>query len=316
MIKHEIMLMGIGSQGRKAVRAADIHHMERVDKVSVYCKAEDIDTTVDGICIHIPFRYEIGAWMPEYPVKLWLADETNAAFMNDILAECKLLVIMAGLGGEENIVAKEIMKYCGRQFRDIVLYFLGTLPFKAETGYVENYLAGKMMDFLRKDFTYTVVENQVLLSCYENYDSAYEMSYLFLVQILEGVLSMLVPDDKNESISSEELRQYLCKGLIYYMEFDVDTRAVEIPDLKNPILPYDFVEHTGKVQIGMEMDYHYMLPLQELCDGMKKQIGFMTWTYNHKALTDSYSFRVRVMGRGMEGKRKIRIRSINVYPVF
>lgn len=276
MEREKILLMGVGMQGQKTVKAVRALGNTNIRKVFVDKQMPEGNLVINGTFVQIPFYLELGSWEPAYPVKAWLSDEKNMHLLENMFQGVKLLVVVCGIGGEQTFVAKELMEYCKKNHSEVEIYFVGSIPFRKQTDYVTNYISRIMIDFLKRiKVAYSVVENECLFHYYEEFQAAYEVSHLYLAQIIDGVLFMTSSKKRSDGNEQVKLPGDFWKRPVYYMEFDVDSRNPEVPLLENPLLPMDFVKDTGVAEIYLRsrLEQQQVNVLLELHDLIERQIG-------------------------------------------
>ena len=317
--REKIVLMGIGGQGKKVISA--VNNMFDADISKIYVDNQLLKDSMkrDEMFLYIPFHLELAAWEPEYPVRWWLHEEKNAEMIKNLLKDVNLLVVALGIGGEQTLVAKELIAFCRKNFKTMEIYVVGSLPFRNQTEYETYYLSSIMIDFLHKNsLAYTIIENQAVLNYIWDYEMAYQMSYMYIVQILEGVLSMVYPKKKQENdICEMQNMEDIWKHPIYYLEFEMDTRKCEVPLLVNPLLPMEIMKNTGNVEIHLQgrLNNQTVRTLMQIHEAIEEQLGEMECGYAEGTEHDSASCKIKILGRGVEDKKKMSCRGIELFPI-
>lgn len=268
----KIVLMGIGEQGRKAVRevrgnetfmiAPEDNEVCEVQKIYIDKASLCSASAENGKYLSIPFEYEMSAWVPEFPVRSALADRDNEAKMMQLVENAQLLVVAVGIGGGMSIVAKEILRFYRRHAPNLKLYLIGTIPFKQESEPAVTDITDKVLAYVSQErIACTIISNDEVYAylkkkngvprradnlvtyssvCEALYREAHRRSGLCMSRVLEGMFGMLSPQFR-----VDDLCRQLGEGLVHYSEYEL------IPDQEAPVLrPCDRVPFPYELKAG------------------------------------------------------------------
>lgn len=333
-MEKNIAIIGIGKQGIKAVGASRIPSMGCTRKIYVDhvpfkdCEEELLPFTRSGRYLPIPFYLDSEEWDRARPAALWISDENNTETLKKMIDGCKILIVAAGLGGAQNYVARELIRFYRKERNDLIIYFVGTLPFRYETSYQKVNTAKMMIDFLRKEhLSYSIIENENFLreirkrnaSVPENtiINFTYSNSFQLLQQMLEGITNLLLMPGNRPTHEMPKPETLLHKGPVYYTEFDIDMNHVTVPEIQNPLMPYDLVHDSVIAQIclGKMLQNHDLRPVVSLHDQLTSQTGEIQCIYSDEKNQDPYLIHIRIFGKGKEGQKRMNVRELDCIPI-
>lgn len=297
---NNIKLVGVGNQGAKTIHAIDL--IPDCSLGRIYVNVENSRLFQDGIYMKVPFTYELGSWYPDYPVKHWLSKVENKKLLNKHFHDAKIAVFAAGLGGETNLIVKHFLMYLQRAFPNLIIWFVGTVPFREETEFICNDICKDMMRFFRENTVlYTIIENTHLKQFSENdYRKAYDNSYKYLVQIAEGGLSVfsgyLGKDKWN-------LKEFLGTGLLFYDEFIFNMRYKADCKTSESILTYAADKTKGALIIFYynQSEKVYYSRLAKIYEWLEQEFGkIVECIYMDDTLLKADMVRIKVIAKGLE----------------
>ena len=300
-----VAVVGVGRQGAKTVQAAAGDSAAAVHKI--YVNAPNSDIFCDGSDIMIPFSYEMGAWSPEYPLKVWFSEPDHLEMLDSLFRNEDIIVICAGLGGIMSLAAKHLILYLKECYPQKTVYFAGTIPFREESDYLCNFLCGKMMDFLRGDIVpYTILENRIVRAFYQQYEKAYDRSCRYLAKIVEGFVSI------SARVENQDLKDFLGRGLVFYNELTIS--GAKLQENQESIMSYD-AEGTGVfgVILARELNMAVFQDTSRIWEQFEDRYGSIEGRFEEEKTIDRDKILVRVVARGTENRgRGLRIRTLQI----
>lgn len=315
---NQIAVIGFGEQGIKSVAALSGYQymLKKFFVDNDLNILNQYDLFGQGIPVDFYYREEV--WDPGDEIKLWLEDEDHKNYILNFIKDFSMLIFVTGLGGTMSLMAKELAAFFMKEEIPIPVYFVCSLTFRAETDYKHNFLARRVLQFLRKEeFGWTVIENDRILPIY-NYDFswAYEESYRYLTYMMECIFSLFGTGIWNSKIDFSEIAALLGKGLTHIAVFEAEGITPDYSEvLKNDWLPYLPNPDSNQVLMSLEISNGVRLP------GILKQIDRVIENFFsgdcscscriYHGQNPTYAYKIILVSSGMESKEnKISVREI------
>lgn len=285
---NQIGLIGFGEQGIKAVSEVSSGSCIEVEKYFVDNDLEILKRYAsDEKAILSDYFYEGNEWEPGSEIRRLLKDEEMEKAAVTFTQKFSILIFVTGLGGSMSLAAKELADFVKKNCPGTSIYFMCSLPFHEETDYRHNFLARRVLQFLKENQVgWTVIENdRIFQRYYAKLEDAYKNSYMFMTYLLNSLFSLFGSGTWNSKIDFHEIKDLIGRGLVYISVWNDEDFVPENSDIiLNEWLPYEPDCTTGKNFMSVGISRGVRIP------GLLKRIN----SIGEKCFSDQSSFSCRI----------------------
>lgn len=317
-------IIGFGKQGNKAVRG--IPSSGGIKKLYAGSSLEDFPDDEEDQRWYLDFHYELGAWDPEFEIKMYLRNPKNQEMLLDYFQDTALVVIVMGLGGTLSMAAKHVITFLRNE--DIPVYVVCSQPFHSDGDYLRNLLCNEMVHFLRKNsegIGWTLIESEKLVKEDRmGYKKAYETAHALLTDTVMTVLALPGEDEEENLLGTKIMMNDLVSVIdhdLVYLSFVELKREKNLTDYEilNRFLPYLPDKHSeGLLVMEIPKDVESILEvgekMNEILDYFSGVNNFTCrLTFSKRELTDE-TYKCWFVCNGKETeKHKISLQEISLF---
>lgn len=324
----KITIMGIGKIGMAAVKQLP----DRINREKLYIDnnskdMEELDIPVSRR-IMFEYQYELSAWEPTYQVKKILRETYVQSYIEELLCNTSLLILMVGIGGSMSMAVMEFLKYYKKSNLKVPVYVVGSFPLREHTrDYQCNVCTNQLVYYLREQDTigWTVVDTETRRGDELDDVPAFDAAVYRLNGCVEGILSFTYVDEGRKRLfehefTMEELITVLNKGMVYFDSYaaylDEEIGCNKITKESQLYVPDFYTQENVFLTIEMRYDDTDVMTLNDVMSALGRFFVNKVNMLFRMVYTDDIPqgcYRITYVCQGTETrKRKIPLRELSI----